>query len=666
MEEPDDTKETSPPPQDACFEEVTALFPDICLDYLQSIAKELEFIAQDVINHILDLGESGQTYTKRPKQTSKKRKREANDQDDEFKDRVLEVKRRYIDPQRPALHKNSPQVNVMKQMIAGDFPLVPIRAIQQLLAVNNYHLFPTFTAVDNATARTDRASLSWKYKKTPSVQPGKYKIDSIDASIESCSVDWEKELMKELQAARLIQSDAAEKDRVKALAEETERRNFEAAEARGELTECGCCFVDVPANRLVYCNGDVTHSFCFDCCRRNAETQVGLGKYGLECLSTDGCGAGFSRSERKKFLDKNLTSALDHIEQVANVREAKLSNLAHCPFCHYAEEYPPADIDREFRCRNADCMITSCRLCNFETHIPKTCDEATLERGVDVRREVEEAMSGALIRKCNKCKFIRHHMSRTPFIKEAGCNKMTCTRQGCRNVQCYVCSKSCDYKHFNDESRGGAKGNCPLFDSVEERHENDIKEAERAARKKVLEENPDLTPDFLDFHISKKVKKDDSRRKHQEKQHIRDRGLFGIRPGGRAVLNYMQGMQQGNQAQALPRAPQQQQPQQDIPDLQLRRHFKHMAVHYRVNDGGAIPAPPAVPFPGNYQDLPWVPQPQQQQPQQQQMGQQMGQLPPEQQQLFAMNPLEWVDFQADQPYQYRPFQPFDNQNNIQQ
>lgn len=148
-------------------------------------------------------------------------------------------------------------------MIAGDFPLVPIRTIQQLLAENNYHLFPTFTAVDNATTRIDRASLSWKYKKTPSVQPGKYKVDSIDASIESCSIEWEKELMKELQAARLVQFDAAEKDRVKALAEETERRNFEAAEARGELTECGCCFADVPPNRLVYCNGDVTHVSIF-------------------------------------------------------------------------------------------------------------------------------------------------------------------------------------------------------------------------------------------------------------------------------------------------------------------------------------------------------------------------------------------------------------------
>jgi TRIAD3 protein (E3 ubiquitin-protein ligase RNF216) len=34
-------------------------------------------------------------------------------------------------------------------------------------------------------------------------------------------------------------------------------------------------------------------------------------------------------------------------------------------------------------------------------------------------------MSAALIRHCNKCKH--------PFIKEQGCNKMTCTH--CRNLQ---------------------------------------------------------------------------------------------------------------------------------------------------------------------------------------------------------------------------------------
>lgn len=90
---------------------------------------------------------------------------------------------------------------------------------------------------------------------------------------------------------------------------------------------------------------------------------------------------------------------------------------------------------------------------------------------------------------------------------------MTCTRGGCRNVQCYVCSKSCDYSHFDDATRGGKKGNCPLFDSVEQRHEEDVTAAEEEARKKIAQENPALDSGTLQFQFSEKVKQDDERRK---------------------------------------------------------------------------------------------------------------------------------------------------------
>lgn len=58
----------------------------------------------------------------------------------------------------------------------------------------------------------------------------------------------------------------------------------------------------------------------------------------------------------------------------------------------------------------------SCRACRKETHIPRTCEEAALEQGHSARHGIEEAMSEALIRKCNKCAM--------PFIKEHGCNKV--------------------------------------------------------------------------------------------------------------------------------------------------------------------------------------------------------------------------------------------------
>lgn len=88
-------------------------------------------------------------------------------------------------------------------------------------------------------------------------------------------------------------------------------------------------------------------------------------------------------------------------------------------------------------------------------------------------------------------------------------------------MQCYVCSKSCDYSHFDDSSRGGKKGNCPLFDSAEQRHEEEVLAAEELARKKAVEENPDVNAELLQFNFSEKVKRDDERRKAADPAHRR-------------------------------------------------------------------------------------------------------------------------------------------------
>jgi E3 ubiquitin-protein ligase RNF216 len=183
---------------------------------------------------------------------------------------------------------------------------------------------------------------------------------------------------------------------------------------------------------------------------------------------------------------------------------AGIENLASCPFCPYAAEYPPVEIDKEFRCKAPDCEMVSCRLCNLESHIPKSCQESAKDIGLSVRRQIEEAMSEALIRKCNKCG--------TPFVKEEGCNKMTCTRNGCHNVQCYVCSKSCTYDHFNDERRGGRAGNCPLFESTAQRHEDEVKKAEREALEKIRTEHPEYTEEDLKVKVSEAVLRDEQRR----------------------------------------------------------------------------------------------------------------------------------------------------------
>ena len=102
----------------------------------------------------------------------------------------------------------------------------------------------------------------------------------------------------------------------------------------------------------------------------------------------------------------------------------------------------------------------------------------------------------------------------TPFIKDNGCNKMTCSR--CHNIQCYVCHKSCDYAHFNDATRGGKTGNCPLFESAEQRHEDEVRIAEEAARHQVAQQNPEIDADLLVISVSEKVKADEQRRKDSD------------------------------------------------------------------------------------------------------------------------------------------------------
>lgn len=91
-----------------------------------------------------------------------------------------------------------------------------------------------------------------------------------------------------------------------------------------------------------------------------------------------------------------------------------------------------------------------------------------------------------------------------------GCNKMTCPVSTCGNVQCYICSKSCGYDHFNRES------GCVLYDNIETRHEGDLRKAEEVARQKILEQNPDISDEQLRIEMSSIVKGDDDKRRARD------------------------------------------------------------------------------------------------------------------------------------------------------
>ncbi|KAK7426945.1 hypothetical protein QQZ08_006538 [Neonectria magnoliae] len=96
----------------------------------------------------------------------------------------------------------------------------------------------------------------------------------------------------------------------------------------------------------------------------------------------------------------------------------------------------------KFTCQNPECKRVSCLSCTKSWHDIHVCNESSL---VALRTQVEQAMSMAIKRVCPRCN--------TSFVKNAGCNKLTCP---CGYKMCYVCRADLSdegYRHFCDHFR---------------------------------------------------------------------------------------------------------------------------------------------------------------------------------------------------------------------
>lgn len=311
------------------------------------------------------------------------------------------------------------------------------------------------------------------------------------------------EIAEELEAAR---SEVNRRDEEKASLE-LEACNEAEAFAKGQIVECACCFVDTPTNRLCYCSAEQRHAFCFTCGKRNAETTLGQGSVKPRCMDQSGCEACFPEMELRKCLEKTIVDKLVRKQDQQEIRDANIEGLEECPFCDFMAVCESNTTNREFECQAAECGKISCRLCQQITHVPLNCGEAAEiaahDDKIDARHVVEEAMTAALIRDCNKC---THR-----FIKEEGCNKMTCPR--CGNYQCYVCRQSIDigYGHFK-------KDGCPVSDAVnvDERHDAEVKKAEDEAVSKVSAERKDMSIEDLRMKFSIEAELAEEARKTKE------------------------------------------------------------------------------------------------------------------------------------------------------
>ncbi|KAH6691674.1 hypothetical protein F5X68DRAFT_67101 [Plectosphaerella plurivora] len=96
----------------------------------------------------------------------------------------------------------------------------------------------------------------------------------------------------------------------------------------------------------------------------------------------------------------------------------------------------------KFTCLEPSCARASCLSCQKSWTDIHVCNESSL---VALRTQVEQAMSLAIKRVCPRCA--------TSFVKNSGCNKLTCP---CGYKMCYVCRKDIGeegYRHYCDHFR---------------------------------------------------------------------------------------------------------------------------------------------------------------------------------------------------------------------
>ncbi|XP_046391105.1 uncharacterized protein LOC124159377 [Ischnura elegans] len=255
------------------------------------------------------------------------------------------------------------------------------------------------------------------------------------------------------------------------------QQKFEEAKAKNELLTCNCCFEDdlLPEDMSSCTDG---HLFCIQCVKKGAEVIIGDGKSSFPCMHGD-CKAEFSLSTLQGILAPSTFGKLVMRLQAEEVNAAGIEGLEICPSCPYSTI--PAPEDKVFKCLNPECMKETCRICKEQSHIPLKCEEVEKNVEVEARTYIENKMTEALVRTCWKCN--------KKFIKESGCNKMTCT---CGAVMCYVCRKPVkDYKHFNPYKDRPSEL-CPLYSDDAELHVQSVKVEAEKAKEEIMRQNPNI------------------------------------------------------------------------------------------------------------------------------------------------------------------------------
>lgn len=235
--------------------------------------------------------------------------------------------------------------------------------------------------------------------------------------------------------------------------------------------KCSICLEDIVYTEMGSCNSIRNeHIYCLQCIRKYAEAELEQGRATFRCMES-GCKGEFSLKILRKVMNRAALARAYEQRQHEEVSAAKLEDLESCPFCSYKAIMSNRE-DKVFICMNPRCMKDSCRLCKEENHIPLRCNEVEKDVQKEARKKLENKMSEAMIRECPQCS--------KRFIKQQGCNNVTCS---CGATVCYYC------RHLTNSDHHQKSRICQQNSNEDQIHQEEVR---RAAYEGKLEMDPNI------------------------------------------------------------------------------------------------------------------------------------------------------------------------------
>ncbi|KAI0256271.1 hypothetical protein BJV78DRAFT_450870 [Lactifluus subvellereus] len=462
--------EVTQEPDERLVERVREIVPDVLPSHVfELLAQHKTAFSDNLLGAVIHMLLEDPSYPKDIKGKGKERAAEKKLAQSSG-DNNMSIDHTYPNADRPV----GPAYRVLSlKYLYTKFPNVDKTYILEALSLHKGHYAPTYLyLLQHGATPTSVVPISPK----PGRRRGKANKSSLNAEDLVKEHSWLVEKLESRRSAPVSDS----------------MPDVEAGE--GDVIECGCCFSSYSFNKMAQCTD--THLFCTSCVTSYVSARLGEQNSDLRCIDISGCKMSFPDSELRRVLPGKLFELYEHIRQCREIELAELEGLEGCPFCDFKVVMDvDFQADKVLRCQNEECGKISCRKCKEEDHLPKSCEEKEEDKKLDGKHVIEEAMTRALMRNCPKCK--------KAFVKEYGCNKMTCTY--CYTTSCYVCrSIISGYGHFDQSRPGDARRSssssskkCPLWDSVEDRHTKEV----AAAADRALKEYKALHPDVRDEDI---------------------------------------------------------------------------------------------------------------------------------------------------------------------